>query len=237
MDKTSDHFVASLKELLEAGVHFGHQVRRWHPKMGPYVYGVRDGIHIFDLEITARKLTEAADFLFQLSQEGRMLLMVGSKRQAIEPIQAAAKESGAAYITKRWVGGLLTNWDQVGKSIRRLIDLKAKRDAGEFKALTKLERLKIDRQIDKLDAIYGGLSGMDQKPDAILILDVHRESTALREALRTNVPVIAVCDSNTDPEGIKYVIPGNDDAVKAIQLYCRILGGAYRRGRERAAKK
>jgi small subunit ribosomal protein S2 len=225
----------SLKNLLEAGAHFGHQVRRWNPRMKPYIYAVRDDVHIFDLEITARKLAEAAAFLRELGQSGGNLLMVGTKRQAIEPIKEAAEKSGAAYITKRWVGGLLTNWGQVSKNIARVKDFEEKRDAGEFDDLTKLERLKIDREIAKLEAVYGGMRGLEAAPDALFIIDVHREKTALREAIREGINVVGVCDSNADPEGIKYVIPGNDDAVKAIALYCRVLGEAYKEGRRRFA--
>lgn len=232
----SEEPIVSLKELLEAGVHFGHQVRRWHPKMKPYIYTTRDGVHIFDLEITARKLTEAAIFLKELGSTGKTLLMVGTKRQAVEPIKQAAGEAEAAYINKRWIGGLLTNWDQVSKNFKNLIDLEEKRQAGQFSELTKLEQLKIDRQITQLDQDYGGLRKLAAIPDAVFILDVHRETTALREALRCQVTVVAVCDTNADPEGIDYVIPGNDDAAKAIALYCQVLGKAYGEGKKQIRK-
>jgi small subunit ribosomal protein S2 len=228
----ADKSVVSLKDLLEAGVHFGHRIRRRHPKMGPFIYTARDGVHIFDLEQVVQKLSEAVGFLKELGKDGKSLLMIGTKRQAMEAIEKAATESGAAFITKRWVGGLLTNWGQVSQNIERLKKLEAKREAGEFKNYTKLERLNIDRQIQKLSEVYGGLRELENLPDAVFILDVHREKAAADEAKNKSITIVAICDTNADPQGIDYVIPGNDDARRAIELYCEILGKGYQQGRK-----
>lgn len=233
----ADKSVVSLKDLLEAGVHFGHRLRRRHPKMEPFIYTARDGVHIFDLEQVARKLTEAVAFLKELGKEGKSLLMIGTKRQAMEAIEKAATESGAAFITKRWVGGLLTNWGQVSQNIEGLKKLEARREAGEFKNHTKLERLKIDRQIQKLSEVYGGLRGLDDLPEAVFVLDAHREKAAVHEAKNKGISIVAICDTNANPEGIDYVIPGNDDARRAIELYCEVLGKGYQQGREQMKSK
>ncbi len=229
--------VVSLRDLLEAGVHFGHQVRRRHPKMDPYIYGEKGNIHIFDLEITAKKLTEAARFVEELGEEGKSLLMVGTKRQAIKLIKSAAEEAGCAYMTKRWVGGFLTNWKQVSKNIDKLNNLREGRELGRFQEYTKLERLRIDMEIEKLEDVYGGVENLENMPDALFVIDSRREETALKEALMQEIPVVAVCDSNADPDDIAYMIPGNDDARKAIELYCQVIADYYKKGREKYLKR
>ena len=230
----------SLQELLEAGCHFGHQVRRWNPKMKKYVFGERDHVHIFDLAKTKEGLEDAYKFLRDISSEGKKVLFVGTKRQAAATVKAAANKTGMPFITKRWMGGLLTNFSQISKSIRRLSDLKSQRETGELKKYTKKEQLLIDREIEKLEKFFGGVAEMDKLPDAVFIVDTHREDVAVREAVRMGVPVVGMVDSNGDPEIVDYVIPVNDDAVKSIELVVNLITDAVeegiKRGKEAEAK-
>lgn len=227
----------SLKELLEAGVHFGHQTRRWNPKMKLYIYCVKDNIHIFDLAQTAQKITEACKFVKNLGSKGEALVFVGTKRQAKNIVKEEAVRCGAKYVNKRWIGGLLTNFAQVAKNIKKLTELKEKKKAGEFDRLTKKEQLLLEREIERLESFYGGLEGLEELPGALFITDARKQEGAIKEASKKKIPVVAVCDSNADPEGIDFVIPGNDDAVKAIKLYCKLIADAYLEGRQKYQKK
>lgn len=229
--------IPSMQELLEAGVHFGHQVRRWNPKMNPYIYAARSGIHVIDLAQTYTKLGEACDFVRDLAQKGGTLILVASKKQARSIVAEQAKRAGAKYITERWIGGLLTNWEQAGKNIKKFIELKTKKEAGEFKDRTKKENLLIDREIEKLSRLYGGLEGLEGLPDALFVVDVRKEENACREAMKKGIPVVAICDTNADLSLVNYPIPGNDDATRAIEILTGAIADAYFEGRKAYEKK
>ncbi len=226
-----------MQELLEAGVHFGHQVRRWNPKMGQFIFGARDGVHVIDLAHTVKKLEEACEFVKQVGANGGTIIFLGSKKQARSIVVDAATKSGAMYIAERWIGGLLTNFEQTTKNIRKLKDLRTKKESGEFSDRTKKELLLIDRDIAKLTRFYGGVENMDKLPDALFVIDVKREENACREAVKRGVPSIAICDTNADLSLITYPVPGNDDAIKAIEIVTNAIADAYRVGKEAFDKK
>ncbi len=209
-------------ELFDSGVHFGHHVRRWHPYMEKYIYSVRKGIHIVDLGKTTELLEKACDYIFDLASNGGQVVFVGTKRQAREIIEIEAKRSGAYYVTERWLGGTITNFEVVRKTIEKLVSQKKNREEGMYMKYTKKERLLIDREIEKLEKLVGGLVGIKKIPAAIFVVDARREKTAIREASISGTKVISLVDTNTNPSGIDYVIPGNDDGIKAIALI--ILG-------------
>jgi small subunit ribosomal protein S2 len=209
----------SLRELLEAGVHFGHQTRRWNPKMRPYIYGQRNGVHIIDLQRTAQGLMEASRFLSATVARGHTVLFVGTKRSAQEIVADEAKRCGMFYANNRWLGGTLTNFQTVRKSIERLNQLERARDEGRFELLSKKDALQAHREIEKMNKSLGGIKEMRGLPGALFIVDPKREYIATREAAKLHIPVVALCDTNCDPDGINYVIPGNDDAIKSIQLF------------------
>ena len=221
----------SLKDLLEAGAHFGHQARRWNPAMAKYVYTERDGVHIFDLVKTKQGLDEAIEFLAKMASEGKVILWVGTKRQAQEVIKREAVRVGAPYMTTRWVGGLLTNWSQTRKRLDRLADLVSKREKGELKVYTKREQLLLDREIAKLVKSFGGVADMAKIPDVLFVVDSHREEVAVREAKRVGIPVVAMVDTNGDPNLVDYVIPVNDDAVAAVELVVSAIADAIEIGK------
>lgn len=227
----------SMQDLLEAGVHFGHQVRRWNPKMRPFIFTAREGVHVIDLEKTFSKLIEACEFVKKLGQEGKTIIFLGSKKQARAIIAEEAGRCGAQYITERWIGGLLTNWEQTSKNIKKLSELVTKKEAGEFKDRTKKENLLIDREIAKLEKLYGGLGGLEKLPDAIYIVDVRKEENAAREAGKKAVPVVAIADTNVDLALIDWPIPGNDDAIKSIKIITAAVADAYLEGQEAYEKK
>jgi len=208
----------SLKELLEAGCHFGHQARRWNPKMNEYIYTKRGGVHIFDLGLTAKKLTEAMEFVQNLTAEGKKIVFVGTKRQATAVIKEEAEKCGMPYVATRWLGGIITNWEQIKKSLDKMMDLEEKKSKGEFKKYTKRENVLIDKQIEKLDRFLGGLRSLKSEPAAVFVVDVKKEIAAVKEARMKGIPVIAIIDTNTDPDLIDYPIPANDDAVSSIKL-------------------
>ena len=222
----------TLKDLLEAGCHFGHQARRWNPIMAKYIYGERDGVHVFDLVKTKAGLEAAAEFVAKVSKEGGTVLFVGTKRQAADMVQEEAVGAGMPYVSVRWMGGLLTNFGQISKSIQKLADLKAKREAGEFKKYTKKEQLLIDREIARLEKFFGGVAGLTKQPEALFVVDTHREEVAVREAMRMGVKVVGIVDSNADPRLVDYVIPANDDAVKSIELIVKAVAEAIREAKE-----
>jgi len=222
----------TMRQLLEAGVHFGHHTRRWNPKMDPYIFGKRNNIHIINLEKTVPMLYEALDAIQSIANNGGKFLFVGTKRSASELIAQAAINCGQYYVNHRWLGGMLTNWETVSKSIRKLKNLEERIETGEINSLTKKERLQIERQKEKLDLTLGGIKNMNGIPDAIFIIDTNKESIAVLEANNLNIPVIAICDTNTNPSGVDYPIPGNDDALRAISLYCDLVAASVLKGLE-----
>lgn len=227
----------SLKDLLEAGAHFGHQAARWNPKMKPYLYTVRDGVHVFDLSQTKKGLEEAAAFVKTTAAKGGKIVFVGTKRQAAAIVMEEAKKAGVPYVSKRWLGGTITNWEQIKKRIEKLTEMKEKREKGEYKKYTKKEQLLLDREIARLEKFFGGLVGLKELPAAIFVVDTKKEVTAVREANQKEIPVVAIVDSNSDPDLVDYVIPANDDAVGAIKLIVGAIGEAAKEGREKFAKK
>lgn len=227
----------SLKELLEAGCHFGHQTTRWHPKMKEYIYTARDGIHIFDLVKTKKGLEEAAQKAREIAAKGGKIIFVGTKRQAQDIVKEAAQKAGMPYIAERWVGGLLTNWGQVKKRINLLADLKAGREENRFKDRTKKERILIDREIAKLERSFGGISDLKGVPEAIFVTDARKDSGAIKEANGIGVTTIAIVDTNVNPGGVDYVIPANDDASKSLQLIVDTIREAIEEGIKNPATK
>jgi small subunit ribosomal protein S2 len=215
----------TMRQLLEAGIHFGHQTRRWNPKMAPYLFGVRNNIHIIDLQQTVPLLERALQAARDVASAGGRVLFVGTKRQAQDSIAEAAKRCGQYYVNHRWLGGMLTNWKTISLSIKRLREID-ERIAGEGTGLTKKETLYLTREKDKLDRSLGGIKEMGGLPDLLFVIDTNKEAIAVEEARRLGLPVIAVLDSNSDPKGVTHPIPGNDDALRAIQTYCELMAGA-----------
>jgi len=224
-------YTVSLKDLLEAGCHFGHQARRWNPKMEKYIYVKREGVHIFDLGITAERLAEAMEEVRDLVADYKQVVFVGTKRQAAAIIKEEAEKVGAPYVAVRWLGGTITNWDQINKSIKKLTDYTEKKEAGEFKKYTKKENLLIDREINRLDRFLGGLKDIKEIPAAVFVIDVKKEHAVIKEAKMKGVKVIGVVDSNADPDGVDFVIPANDDAVSSIKLIVEKMTEAYADGK------
>ena len=224
----------TMKELLEAGVHFGHQVRRWNPKMKEYIFGERNGIYIIDLQKTQKMFREALQAVSNMVAEdrGKTLLFVGTKRQAQDAIREEAERSGQYYVNQRWLGGLLTNFQTVQKSIKRLKDLEAMQTDGRAEKMTKKERIKLDRERDGLEKNLSGIKGMGRLPDAVFVIDVRKEEIAVAEANKLGIPVFAVVDTNCSPEGIDYVIPGNDDALRAVRLFASRIADAVLEGQQ-----
>jgi small subunit ribosomal protein S2 len=227
-----------MKELLEAGVHFGHQVRRWNPKMKEYIFGERNGIYIIDLQKTQRMFREAISFVTNLIAEdkGKTVLFVGTKRQAQDAIREESEKCSQYYVNQRWLGGLLTNFQTVQKSIKRLKDLEAMQTDGRYEKLTKKERIKLDRERESLNKNLSGIKSMTRLPDAIFIIDVKKEEIAVAEANRLGIPIVAVVDTNCSPEGIDYVIPGNDDALRAVRLFASRISDAILEGHQIATE-
>ncbi len=222
--------VVTMKQLLETGVHFGHRTRRWDPKMARYIYTERNGVHIIDLQQTVKGLERAYAMVRDAVAEGRQVLFVGTKRQAQESIQQEATRCSMPYVNHRWLGGTLTNWRTIRQRIEHLRTLEARRDAGEFDLLTKKEALMLNREIEKLNARLGGLRGMEQLPAVVFIIDVKSEETAIKEADRMGIPIVAVVDTNCNPEKIDCVIPANDDAIRAIRLMTSKIADAALEG-------
>ena len=215
----------TMRQLLEAGVHFGHQTQRWNPRMAPFIYGDRNGIHIMDLTQTVPMLDQALQAIRDTVAKGGRVLFVGTKRQASKPVADAAEKSAQYYINHRWLGGTLTNWKTVSQSINRLKAIDEQRDAG-FEGLTKKERLGMERDQTKLQASLGGIREMGGTPDLLFVIDVKKEALAISEANKLGIPVVAVVDTNCSPDGVDYIIPGNDDAARAIALYCDLASRA-----------
>ena len=224
----------SMRTLLEAGVHFGHQSHRWNPKMGHFIFGARNNIHIIDLAQTVPLLHRALEAVSDTVAKGGRILFVGTKRQAQDAVAAAAKKSAQYYVNSRWLGGTLTNWKTISQSIKRLRKLEEMLGSGEAQAYTKKERLTLTRERDKLDRALGGIKDMGGLPDLVFVIDTNKEDIAIKEARRLNIPVAAVVDTNCDPDGITFVVPGNDDAGRAITLYCDLVAKAAIDGISRA---
>ena len=221
----------SLRDLLQAGVHFGHQTRRWNPKMKPYIYGAKNGIHIIDLQKTARGLVDASRFLSQTVAHGAPVLFVGTKRAAREIVQEESARCGMFFVNNRWLGGTLTNWVTVKKSIERLVQLEKAREEGRFDVLTKKEALELSREIEKMEKNLGGIKNMKGLPGAIFVVDPKKEHIAVKEARTLGIPVVGLCDTNANPSLVDYVIPGNDDAIKSIRLFTAAVADAVIEGR------
>jgi small subunit ribosomal protein S2 len=216
----------SMKELLEAGVHFGHQTRRWNPKMKPYIFGKRNGIYIIDLQKTLRLFREALEFVQELGSEGKTILFVGTKRQAQEAVAEEARRAGGYHMTHRWLGGTLTNFVTIRGSIERLKEIEGRLDDPDS-AMTKKERLRMEREREKMTQSLDGIRDMQRLPDAMFVVDPKKEAIAVAEANKLGIPVVAIVDSNCDPELIDYIIPGNDDAIRAIRLFASRISDAY----------
>lgn len=229
----------TMRELLEAGVHFGHQTRRWNPKMRPYIFTERNGIHIVDLRMTVSQAERAAQRVEEITANGGSLLFVGTKKQAQEAVERGAKACGMPYVNQRWLGGMLTNFQTIHRRIMYMRELERMDSSGEMNALPKKERLRLRRELGKLQAVLGGVRDMHKVPDAIFIIDINEEHIAVSEAARLDIPIIALVDTNCDPDLIDLVIPGNDDAIRAAFLLSNAMADAANRGQEtyHAAKK
>jgi small subunit ribosomal protein S2 len=216
----------TMRQLLEAGVHFGHNTRRWNPKMGQFIFGVRNGIHIIDLQQTVPMLYTALNAARSVASEGGRVLFVGTKRAASDIVAESARKCGQYYVNQRWLGGMLTNWKTISQSIKTLKELEEKLSGEALEGLTKKETLQLTRQRDKLEMALGGIKEMGGRPDLVVIIDTNKEDIAIKEAKKLGIPVVGVVDSNSNPSDIDMPIPGNDDAMRAIQLYCDLFAGA-----------
>ena len=225
-------FVVSIKQLLEAGVHFGHPTKKWNPKMAEYIFTERNGIHIIDLQKTVKKFEEAYNFVRDLSAQGGTVLFVGTKKQAAEAIKEEAERCGQYYVNVRWPGGMLTNFKTIKRSISRLNGLNKMQEDGTFDLLPKKEVAGLQKEIFDMEKSYGGIKTMERLPDAIFIVDPHKEHIAVLEAKKLGIPVIAIVDTNCDPDDADYVIPGNDDAIRAIKLISSVMADAVIEGRQ-----
>lgn len=224
--------IVSMKQLLEAGVHFGHQTRRWNPKMAPYIFTERNGIYIIDLQMTVKKLEEAYYFVRDLVAEGESILFVGTKKQAQDSIREEAERVGMFYVNARWLGGMLTNFKTMRRRIDRLAQLRQMEENGTFDLLPKKEVIKLNLEIEKLEKYLGGVKDMKKLPGAVFIVDPRKERNAIAEAHKLGIPIVAIVDTNCDPDEIDYVIPGNDDAIRAIRLISAIMANAVQEGRQ-----
>ncbi len=226
----------SLQQLLEAGVHFGHQVRRGHPRMRPYIYGAREGVSVIDLTQSEKLLKEACEFVYELGKSGKVLLFVGTKKQAKPIIEELAKELQAPFLVQRWMGGFLTNFEQMQKNIKRLKEYLEQKEKGQLSKYTKKEQLLLERKMDKLQRDFAGVMELDKLPDVIFVVDAVSDNIAIREANRLKIKVVAIADSNSDPTEIDYPIPGNDDAIKSIKVLVGAVALAYGEGKKEAGK-
>ena len=224
--------VVSMKQLLEAGVHFGHQTRRWNPKMAEYIFTERNGIYIIDLQKTVKKLDEAYNFIKEVSMDGKSVLFVGTKKQAQDSVKEEAERAGAYYVNARWLGGMLTNFTTIRKRIARLKQLRQMQEDGTFDLLPKKEVIKLNLEIEKLEKFMGGIKDMPEMPGAMFIVDPRKEKIAVAEAKKLGIPVVAIVDTNCDPDEVDYVIPGNDDAIRAVKLIAGAMADAIIEGRE-----
>ena len=224
--------VISMKQLLEAGVHFGHQTRRWNPKMAKYIFTERNGIYIIDLQKTVKKIDEAYAFLRSVAEEGKSVLFVGTKKQAQESIKDEAERAGQFYVNERWLGGMMTNFQTIQKRVKRLKELEAMEEDGTFDVLTKKEVQGLRHEMEKLEKYLGGVKDMKKLPGALFVIDPRKEHNAIAEARKLHIPIVAIVDTNCDPDEVDYVIPGNDDAIRAIRLISQTMANAVLEGRQ-----
>ena len=224
--------VVAMKQLLEAGVHFGHQTRRWDPRMAEYIFQARNGIHIIDLQKTSKKLDEAYEFVREQAEEGKTILFVGTKKQAQECMKEAAEKCGMYYVDKRWLGGMLTNFDTIQKRIQRLKDLEAMAEDGTFEVLPKKEVILLKKEMEKLERNLGGIKDMNELPGVIFLVDPKKERIAVLEAKKLGIPTVGLVDTNCNPEDVDYVIPGNDDAIRAVKLIADVIANAVIEGKQ-----
>ncbi len=224
--------VVAMKQLLEAGVHFGHQTRRWDPKMAEYIFQARNGIHIIDLQKTSKKLDEAYAFIKEQAEEGKTILFVGTKKQAQECVKEAAQKCGMYYIDQRWLGGMLTNFGTIKKRIQRLKDLEKMQEDGTFDVLPKKEVILLKKEMEKLERNLGGIKDMEKIPEVIFLIDPKKERLAILEAKKLNIPLVGVVDTNCNPEDLDYPIPGNDDAIRAVKLITDVMANAVIEGKQ-----
>jgi small subunit ribosomal protein S2 len=229
--------VVTMRQLLEAGVHFGHQTRRWNPKMKRFIHGEQNGIYIIDLQQTLGRIETAYSFIRDLVGEGGTVLFVGTKKQAQDAVQSYAEKCGMPYINERWLGGMLTNFETISKRVAKMKEYQRMRDSGEFEAMPKKEALLIARELEKLERNLGGIRRMERLPDVVFILDTNKEDIAVTEANKLKIPIVAVVDTNCDPDIISYVIPGNDDAIRSGMLMCRVIADAVEEGRFIASRR
>jgi small subunit ribosomal protein S2 len=222
----------SAEELLKGGAHFGHQAKRWNPKMEEYLYGVEDGVHVFDLIKTKALIEEALEFIKNSISEGKTVLLLGTKKQVKDKIIEIGKETGCPYVSERWLGGTFSNFEQIGKSIKRLFEMKEKNAQGGYKNFTKKERLLIQREIERLERFFDGISTLKKVPDVLFVVDTHKENSAVREAVRSKVNIVGIVDSNSDPTDIDYPIPMNDDASKALIYVLDLVKEAILEGKK-----
>lgn len=234
--KQNESGVPGVKKLLEVGAHFGHAVRRWNPKMKRYIYDTRKGVHIFDLFKTKEKLEEVCEFMEESASQGKSMVFVGTKGQAVDVIKENAENLGVSYVVNRWVGGTITNWEQISKSIERLVEMREKMEKGEYDKYTKKEQVIKRREIERLERMYGGLVGLEDIPDLIFVVDPKREKVAVKEANDRDVTVVVIADSNADPSRVDYLIPANDDALKSVTLLVETVAGAVERGVKKKKK-
>jgi len=229
--------IPTVEEMLKAGMHFGHRTSKWHPKMEPFIFGSRKGVHIIDLRKTQKLLAEALEYLKKQTSEGRVILLVGTKMQVKSILKKTAEEINIPFVSERWLGGLLTNFAVIRNLARKYKDLLEKRNSGRLDKYTKKEQLDFDREIAKLETNIGGVASLTKTPDVIFIWDIKKEKTAFTEAVKKKIPVVAVCDTNVNPDGVKYVIPANDDASKGIKLVMNLVKEAIEEGKMEAEKK
>jgi small subunit ribosomal protein S2 len=229
--------VVTMRQLLEAGVHFGHQTRRWNPKMRRFIFGERSGIYIIDLQQTLPSIDTAYTFVRDLAADGGTILFIGTKKQAQDPIQEQAERANMPYINQRWLGGMLTNFETIAKRVAKMQEYERMRNSGEFDAMPKKEALILGRELEKLERNLSGIRNMGRRPDAVFVLDTKKEHLAVAEANKLGIPVVAVVDTNCDPDLVQYVIPGNDDAIRASQLMCRVIADAVIEGKYIASKR
>lgn len=224
-----------IKKLLEAGAHFGHKTERWHPKMAPYIHSKRGGSHIIDLTKTASKLEEALAFVEEVASKNKQVLFVGTKRQAQDIVKKLAEDTKQPFVTERWLGGMLTNWNTIGGRIKHLVDLESKMASGELaNKFNKLEVQRFQEEIDGMNELYGGIKELNARPGVVVVFDIVHDQNAVKEAQKLGLPIVGICDTNSDPTGIDYVIPCNDDAIKALQLVADYFAGAVEAGRAKS---
>ena len=227
----------TIEQMLKAGMHFGHRTSKWHPKMEPFIFGAHGGVHVIDLVKSRKMLESALEFMKKFAAEGKMILFVGTKMQVKKPMKDMAEEIGMPYVTEKWLGGCLTNFLIIKKLIKKYKDLLDDKNMGKLEKYTKKERLEFDREIKRLELRVGGLTKLNRLPDAIFVWDIKHEKTAVTEAQKKNVPLIAICDTNVNPKGINYIIPSNDDATKTVKLVLSLIKEVISEGKAAAAKK